>query len=46
MVRTARNAFAWHVIGSCLFGLEFSGLLSAGVSAVCATWREARRSRR
>lgn len=46
IVRTARNAFAWHVIGSCLFGLEFSGLLSAGVSAVCATWREARRSRR
>ena len=46
MVRTARNAFAWHVIGSCLFGLEFSGVLSAGVSAVCATWREARRSRR
>ena len=46
MVRTARNAFAWHVIGSCLFGLEFSGVLSVGVSAVCATWREARRSRR
>ena len=46
LVRTARNAFAWHVIGSCLFGLEFSGVLSVGVSAVCATWREARRSRR
>ena len=45
-VRMARNAFAWHVIGSCLFGLEFSGVLSAGVSAACATWREARRSRR
>ena len=45
-VRMARNAFAWHVIGSCMFGLEFSGVLSAGVSAACATWREARRSRR